>query len=88
MIAAALHLPYTNSQNDPVDRGIRDAIAQLRKVGHPIINKCGKAGYWYDPASVGIVIADMRSRIIDMSDTIRAMERGYMPNKAVQMRMI
>ena len=87
MIATALHLPYSNSHNNGVDRSIRDAVTELRKLGHPICSTAGAAGYWYDPASVGIVTADMRSRIINMSETIRAMERGYVPNEVVQMRL-
>jgi len=69
------------------DRKIRDAINELRKLGHPIISSADKAGYWFDPASVGVVIADLRSRIADMSDTIRALEKGYMPEKPEQMSL-
>ena len=88
MIANYLELPYSNSHNNQVDRKIRDMVTELRKQGYPIISTSGKSGYWYDPDSVGIIIADMRSRIIDMSETVRALERGYMPERARQMELV
>ena len=87
-IAAYLKLPYSNSHNNQTDRAIRDAITELRKQGHPICSEAGRAGYWYDPASVDVIIADYRSRIIDMSETVRALERGYKTREAVQMGLL
>ena len=75
-IAYYLNLPYSNSHNNAVDRQIRDAVTELRKQGHPICSNAGKSGYWYDPQSVEIVIADYESRIIDMSETVRALRHG------------
>ena len=86
-IAAYLKLPYSNSHNNQVDRAIRDAITELRKNGHPVCSETGHPGYWYDPNSVNVIIADYKSRIIDMSETVRALERGYKTREAVQMRM-
>lgn len=88
MIAYYLRLPYSNSHNNPTDRAIRDAITELRKQGHPICAEAGKAGYWYDPQSVEVIIADYRSRIIDMSETVRALERGWQPERARQMELV
>jgi hypothetical protein len=82
-IAHYLGIPYTTT----TDRQIRDAVTQLRKDGHPICSTSGKSGYWYDPASVPIVIADMRSRIVDMSETIRALEKGFIPDQPTQMML-
>lgn len=76
MIAHYLRLPYSNNHNNPTDRMIRDTITELRKQGHPICSEAGKAGYWYSPESVSVIIADYKSRIIDMSETVRALERG------------
>ena len=85
MIAYYLDLPYSNSHNDQIDRQIRDAITQLRKQGEPIISTSGKAGYWYDRASIDIVIAYLESRIRDMSETVRALRRGK--SEAVQLEL-
>lgn len=87
MIAYYLRLPYSNSHNNPTDRAIRDAITELRKQGHPICAEAGKAGYWYSRDSVEVIIADYRSRIIDMSETVRALERGYMPERPHQLEL-
>jgi len=77
LIAQRLGLPYRNTHSNAVDRAIRDTVTKLRKQGHPIISTTGgKAGYWYDPDSVDMLIADYTSRIADMSDTVRALRRG------------
>lgn len=76
LIAQRLGLPYANTNNNATDRAIRDAVTELRKLGHPVISSSGKAGYWYDPDSVDMLIADYTSRIADMSDTVRALRRG------------
>lgn len=73
MIAYYLRIPY----NTTTDRNIRDSVTELRKQGHPICSNAGKGGYWYDPDSVSIVIADYQSRIADMSETVRALKRGH-----------
>jgi hypothetical protein len=88
MIAYYLRLPYSNSHNNPTDRAIRDAITELRKRGHPVCSETGKAGYWYSRDSVEVIIADYRSRIIDMSETVRALERGWQPERARQMELV
>ena len=72
MIAYYLRIPY----NTTTDRQIRDSVTELRKQGHPICSNAGKSGYWYDPQSISIVIADYESRIIDMSETVRALRHG------------
>jgi hypothetical protein len=86
-IASYLKLPYSNSHNNQTDRSIRDAITELRKNGHPICSEAGRAGYWYSSASVNVIIADYESRIIDMSETVRALKKGVQVREAVQMRM-
>ena len=88
MIAWYMRLPHTDNHSDAVDRSIRDAVTELRKRGEPIISTAGKAGYWFDPSSVPIIVADMRSRIIDMSETVKALRKGVTVREAVQMRMI
>lgn len=82
-IAYYLNLPYSNSHNNAVDRQIRDA--ELRKQGHPICSNAGKSGYWYDPQSVEIVIADYESRIIDMSETVRALRHGVQESRQLEL---
>jgi hypothetical protein len=64
-------------------RKVRYSVARLRDMGHPIVADSGHAGYYLDPNKVGVIIADMKSRIIEMSATIRALERGYEPPKPV-----
>jgi hypothetical protein len=84
MIASVLHLPYSNSQNDPVDRSIRDAITELRKQGEPICMVKGKAGYCYGWEYIDDTIADYRSRGDKVFSTARILERGqqeYRENK-------
>lgn len=87
MIAYYLRMPYSNSHNNPTDRAIRDAITELRKRGHPICSDSGSAGYWYSPDGIDVIIADYKSRIIDMSETVRALERGYMPERPHQLEL-
>ena len=88
MIAWYLRLPHTDNHSDAVDRAIRDAVTELRKAGEPIISTAGAAGYWFDPSSVPIIVADMRSRIIDMSETIRALERGAQQTGVRQLELV
>ena len=88
MIAWYLRLPHTDNHSDAVDRAIRDAVTELRKAGEPIISTAGAAGYWFDPSSVPIIVADMRSRIIDMSETISAMERGAQQTGVRQLELV
>lgn len=76
LIAQRLGLPYANTHNNAVDRAIRDAVTELRKRGEPVCSDSGTAGYYYDPRAIEITIADYKSRIIDLSDTVRALERG------------
>jgi hypothetical protein len=67
-------------------RKVRDAVNELRKQGHPIISTTdGTPGYWYDQNDVNVIIGDYQSRIVDMSDTIRALKRG--PEKVTQMEL-
>lgn len=88
MIAWYLRLPYTDNHSDAVDRAIRDAVTELRKRGEPVISTAGAAGYYYDHASVPVIVADMRSRIADMSETIRALERGTQPAGTRQLELV
>ena len=88
MIAQALGLPYANTHSNAVDRAIRDAVTELRKQGHPIISSSGQSGYWYDPNGVNMLIADYRSRIIDMSETVRALERGRVNSEIRQLELV
>ena len=70
------------------ERKVRDAVNELRKQGHPIISTTDKIpGYWYEPNDIGVIIGDYQSRIVDMSDTIRALQRGLsrVQDKPVQM---
>ena len=87
-IATLLGLPYRKSNNDPVDRAIRDAVTELKKRGEPICSTSGSAGYWYDPAGVDIVIADYKSRIADMSETVRALERARRQHETRNVRQL
>ena len=64
------------------DRQVRDAIAELRNQGYPIVSNSGAPGYYYDPGKVDEIIADMESRIQKMARTVRAMRRGR--NEAVR----
>lgn len=88
MIAWYMRLPHTDNHSDAVDRAIRDAVTELRKRGEPIISTAGKAGYWYDPHSVEVIIADYESRIIDMSETVRALERGALQTGVRQLELV
>lgn len=58
------------------DRQVRDAIAELRNQGYPIVSNSGTPGYYYDPSKMDEIIADMESRISKMAQTVRAMRRG------------
>jgi len=87
MIATALHLPYSNSHNNGVDRSIRDAVTELRKLGHPICADSGHSGYYFSTEGIGRTIAEYESRATEYFDIARAMERGYMPNEPEQMRL-
>lgn len=80
-IAFLCGLPY----NKTTDRYVREVANQLRSQGHPIISTSGQAGYSYDPERVEEIIADLHSRIIDMSATIKALERGYVKNKQMEL---
>ena len=88
MIATALGLPYSNSHNNAVDRAIRDAVTELRKRGEPVCSDSGTAGYYYDPYSIEITIADYKSRIIDLSETVRALERGRVNTQVKQLELV
>jgi len=68
-------------------RIVRDAVKELRGAGEPIIATSGKAGYYYDESKIDAIIADYESRIISMSQTVRALRRGN-KHDAVQMELI
>jgi hypothetical protein len=68
-------------------RIVRDAVKELRGMGEPIIADSGKAGYYYDETKIDAIIADYESRIISMSQTVRALRRGN-KHDAVQMELI
>jgi len=68
-----------------IDRYVRIVVNRLRDEGWPIVSTSGQAGYSYDPDRVGEIIADLESRIIDMSATIRALRRGHVQD--VQMKL-
>ena len=88
MIAQALGLPYSNSHNNAVDRAIRDAVTELRKRGEPVCSDSRTAGYYYDPQAIEITIADYKSRIIDLSETVRALERGRVKCEIRQLELL
>ena len=69
------------------ERIVRDAVKELRGAGEPIIATSGKAGYYYDESKIDAIIADYESRIISMSQTVRALRRGN-KHDAVQMELI
>jgi len=89
MIAQALGLPYANKNNDPIDRAIRAAVSELRKQGYPILCTTeGAGGYGYDQERVDIVIRQYKKRIIDMSETVPALERGRVKSEIRQLELI
>jgi len=71
--------------NKTNDRYIRECIRLLRIDGHPIVSSSHQAGYSYDPDKIDEIIADMQSRIIDLSATIKALRRGQVKDE--QMRL-
>ena len=87
MIAAYLGLPYSNSHNNLVDRKIRNAVTELRKMGEPVCSDSGKAGYYYNVAEIEHTIADLKSRAGEMYDTARALEQGVHQG-AVQLELV
>lgn len=68
---------------DNSKRKVRLCVARLRGMGHPVVADSGHAGYYIKTADVGVIIADLKSRIIEMSATIRALEKGYEPPKPI-----
>ena len=56
------------------DRAIRNAIEELRNEGEPIISD-NTAGYYYSPAHVGVIIAELKARAYKHLTTARALER-------------
>ncbi len=88
VIANRLRLPYANTHNNPVDRAIRDAVTELRKRGEPVCSDSGTAGYYYDPKAIDRTIADYKSRIIDLSETVRALERGRVKSEIRQLELV
>lgn len=69
------------------DRYIRESIRLLRADGFPIVSTSGQAGYSYDPDRVDEIIADLESRIIDLSATIRALKKGHVKNEQMKLEI-
>ena len=88
MIAQSLGLPYANTHNNAVDRSIRDAVTELRKRGEPVCSDSGTAGYYYSSEGISHTIADYKSRIIDLSETVRALERGRVNAEIRQLELV
>jgi len=87
-IATLLGLPYRKSNNDPVDRAIRDAVTELRRRGEPICSTAGQAGYWYSYADLDIIIADLKSRGREMFDTASVLERARRQHETRNVRQL
>ena len=87
-IAAMLGLPYRKSNNDPVDRAIRDAVTELRRRGEPICSTAGQAGYWYSYADLDIIIRDLKSRGREMFDTASVLERARRQHETKAIRQL
>ncbi len=88
MIAAYLGLPYSNSHNNLVDRKIRNAVTELRKMGEPVCSDSGRAGYWYSYADLDIIIADLKSRGREMFDTASVLERARRQHETRNVRQL
>jgi len=69
------------------DRYIREAVRVLRADGFPIVSTSGQAGYSYDPDKVDEIIADLESRIADLSATIRALRKGHVKDEQMKLEM-
>jgi len=76
-------LPNTDSN----DRYLREAIRLLRKDGQPIVSSSGQAGYSFDPDQVDVIIAELESRIIDLSATIKALRRGRVKDEQMKLEI-
>ena len=74
--------------NKTTDRYIREAVRVLRSNGFPIVSTSGQAGYSYDPDRVDEIIADMESRIADLSATIRALRKGHVKDEQMKLESI
>lgn len=59
------------------ERKVRASVAELRKMGHLVCSSSGEGGYYLAsswPEFEEFAESEYRSKIIDMSETLRAME--------------
>ena len=73
--------------NKTTDRYVREAVRLLRADGHPIVSSSGRAGYSYDASKVDEIIADLESRIADLSRTIRALRKGHVKDEQMKLEL-
>lgn len=81
--------PAKRTNNNPHDRRVRLAIAEMRKEGDPICSD-SSGGYWWaaSPEEIEGLVAELESRARDLLETANRMRRRSLEIFGAQSRLL